>query len=119
MEREFYDLAGVRIFHSVHSAASEHEATELINEAWNHQAQCVVIPAEEFGEDFWRLETRIAGGVFQKFVQYKMRLVILGDISERTAASRSLRDFVYEVNRGNAIWFVSSREELESRLSAG
>jgi hypothetical protein len=30
--------------------------------------------------------------------------------------SSALRDFVYETNRGNQVWFVADQEELEKRL---
>ena len=53
----------------------------------------------------------------QKFVNYGIRLAIIGDISSLTAASEPLHDLVYEMNQGTDIWFIPTREQLETRLS--
>jgi len=86
-----------------------------MSEAAGHGARFIVIPAERLDDDFFRLETRIAGEVIQRFAMYRVRVAILGDISRHVAQSKSLRDFVHECNRGNQCWFVD-REELGRRL---
>ena len=80
-------------------------------------ATLIVIPVECLDDDFFRLQTRIAGELIQKFVQYRRRLAIVGDISRHLAESSALRAFVYESNRGNEVWFLATREELEQRLA--
>lgn len=75
----------------------------------------MVIPAERFEDDFFRLRTGVAGAFLQKFVTYGVRVAILGDISRHLEASSALRDFVYESNRGRQIWFVGTEEDLRSR----
>jgi hypothetical protein len=92
------------------------DAVELLNAAWEHRAGCIAIPVKRLGDDFFRLSSGIAGDVLQKFVTYGMRAAIVGDISRYVAASKSLRDFVYESNRGGHIWFVPNLEELGRRL---
>jgi hypothetical protein len=52
----------------------------------------------------------------QKFVNYRMRLVVLGDISGYVASSTALRDLVYESNQGSQVWFVADLDELDARL---
>ena len=76
-------------------------------------------PVERLSNDFFQLKTRILGDVIQKFVNYERRLVILGDINRHLEASKALRDFVYETNRGRQVWFVADRAALESRLQSG
>ncbi len=97
---------------------TDRDAVTLIGDALGHQATLVLLPVSRLDDDFFDLSTRIAGEFFQKFVNYGMQLVIVGDISRRTAESKSLRDFVYEANRGERIWFVMNREELEKRLGS-
>jgi hypothetical protein len=92
------------------------ELNDLISTAWEHRAKMVVIPVERLGDDFFRLRTGIAGEIVQKIVQYHLRLAIVGDISRYVDESTALRDFVRESNRGDQIWFVATREELEERL---
>lgn len=94
----------------------ERDALDLIGDAGYQGARWVVVPAERFDEAFFTLRTRIAGDITQKFVQYRMGLAVLGDISRHTEASPALRDFVRECNRGRQTWFLSDVEELRERL---
>ena len=68
-------------------------------------------------DGFFRLATRIAGDIVQKFVTYRLLLVIVGDISRHTESSSALRDFVRETNQGDHVWFLSGLEELDERLA--
>jgi hypothetical protein len=97
---------------------SERDAVTLVGDAIGSDATIVLVPIERFHDDFFDLKTRIAGEFFQKFVNYGMRLVIVGDISRYIEQSESLRDFVYEANRGDRIWFSPTREEACNRLDA-
>uniref|UniRef100_A0AAU2K386 DUF4180 domain-containing protein n=1 Tax=Streptomyces sp. NBC_00049 TaxID=2903617 RepID=A0AAU2K386_9ACTN len=96
----------------------ERDALDLIGDAGYQGAQWVVIPADRFDEAFFRLRTRVAGDVIQKFVQYRLGIVVLGDISRHTEASSALQDFVRECNRGRQAWFLTDVEELRQRLNA-
>lgn len=93
------------------------DATDLIGEAMSEAAQVIVIPVSRLAEEFFQLRTGQAGEILQKFVNYRMQVVILGDIAAHVAASKALHDFVYESNRGRHIWFLASREELAARLT--
>lgn len=95
---------------------SERDALDLIGEAMSYRADLVFVPVERLEEDFFQLKTGLAGHIIQKFVTYRLRLVILGDISQHVAQSRALRDFVYEANRGNQVWFMTNMQELNDRL---
>ena len=118
MPARTYELHGVRIFECAAEGPalrSDRDAVDLIVEAGGPGARFVVIPTERLDDDFFRLETRIAGEVIQRFAMYRVRVAILGDISHYVAQSKSLRDFVHECNRGNQCWFVD-REELGKQL---
>lgn len=97
--------------------AAEADALDLIGNASYQGAAWVVVPAERFGEAFFRLRSRVAGEVIQKFAQYRMGLVVVGDISRHTQASPALQDFVRECNRGRQTWFLSDPGELAERLA--
>jgi hypothetical protein len=97
---------------------SDRDAVTLIGDAIGGQATVVLVPIERFDNDFFDLKTRVAGEFFQKFVNYGMRLVIVGDISRHTERSESLRDFVYEANRGDRIWFSPTQVEAVKRMEA-
>lgn len=93
-------------------------ANDLLSEAWGAEADLVVVPVERLADGFLDLSTRIAGEVIQKFTNYRTRLVFVGDISARVEASHSLRDFVFESNKGRQVWFLDDHAALEARLAA-
>ncbi|AVV44327.1 DUF4180 domain-containing protein [Streptomyces sp. ID05-04B] len=95
----------------------ERAALDLIGDAFGQDAQLVAVPAERIGEDFFRLRSGVAGEVVQKFVNYRIRLAVVGDVSRRLAESSALRDFVREANRGSQLWFLADDGALDDRLN--
>ncbi len=91
---------------------------DLIADARSNSADMVVVPATRFAPEFFQLRTRLAGDLLQKFVNYQLRLTILGDLTREASESQSLQAFIRESNRGAQLWFLSSFEELEQKLTA-
>ena len=115
-----YSLHGERVAEISHRGAaleSERDATDLIAEALSSDARFVAIPAERLSSDFFQLSTRKAGHFIQKFMNYRLRVAILGDITAHVEASEPLADFVRESNRGQNVWFVRDSAELGTRLA--
>jgi hypothetical protein len=96
--------------------AGPQDALDIIGATYG-RADVAAVPASRFDESFFRLRTGLAGEVMQKFVNYQVRLAVVGDISAHTAASTALRDLVVESNRGRHIWFVADLDELRTRLA--
>ncbi|MFC4858058.1 DUF4180 domain-containing protein [Actinophytocola glycyrrhizae] len=96
--------------------AGEQDAVDLIGEAFGHEANVVVVPADRVAADFYQLRTRVAGDVVRKFQMYRIRLVVLGDISAHLVASDAFRSFVHETNKGGDVWFLRDEEELTAKL---
>lgn len=67
-------------------------------------------------DDFFVLSTGIAGEILQKFINYRKKIAIVGDYSKYT--SKPLKDFIYESNKGNSIFFVPSIEEALLKLDS-
>ncbi|MFD8981934.1 DUF4180 domain-containing protein [Streptomyces sp. NPDC059564] len=95
----------------------ERDATDLIGDGMYQGADWVLLPVECLTEDFFRLRTRLAGDIVQKFATYRLKLAVVGDIAHHVAASDSLRDFVRESNRGTQLWFLPDAEALRTRLT--
>ncbi|WP_249660396.1 DUF4180 domain-containing protein [Lysinibacillus fusiformis] len=70
---------------------------------------------EAISEDFFNLSTKLAGNILQKFVNYHIKLAIIGDFS--VYSSKALKDFIYECNKGNHIFFVPTEQEAIEKLS--
>jgi hypothetical protein len=76
---------------------------------------CIAISKSAIAEDFFVLSTGIAGEILQKFVNYRVKLAIIGDFSRYT--SKPLKDFIYESNNGSHIFFVGSEDEAVGRFT--
>jgi hypothetical protein len=92
-------------------------ATDLLGAAFG-RADVVAVPVGRLAPEFFSLRTGVAGEVVQKFVTYRLHLVVVGDIARFVAASTALRGFVREADRGRHTWFVADAEELDARLRA-
>lgn len=75
----------------------------------------LIVHEKNIHPDFFDLKTKIAGEILQKFSTYRVRLVIVGNFSNYE--SRSLKDFIFESNKGKAVNFLSSLEEALAKLS--
>lgn len=93
------------------------EANDLVGDAWGYDASVVAVPAERLDPSFFELRTGVAGEIAQKLVNYRLHLVVVGDLSAQLAASEALRAYVAESNRGRHVWFVADSAELERRLA--
>lgn len=95
--------------------ATEQDALDLIGAALL-DAEIVAVPVSRLDGEFFSLSTRVAGDIMQKFVNYKVRLAVVGDISHHLEASDALRALVHESNTASHIWFVPDIEALDARL---
>ena len=121
MSARLHELHGVRVLEAQADGGpvtGERDAVDLVGLGLEQGAEWVAVPVQRLGEDFFRLANRIAGEVIQKFVNYRMKLAVVGDISAQVQDSKALRDFVYESNRGTHVWFVADLADLEQRLAA-
>lgn len=75
----------------------------------------IILNKSSICEDFFNLKTRLAGEILQKFINYHVRLAIVGDFSVYT--SKSLKDFIYESNKGHDIFFLPDEKQAIEKLS--
>lgn len=76
----------------------------------------IVLDKSAICEEFFELKTRLAGEILQKFINYQTKIAIIGDFS--TYTSTSLKDFIYESNKGKDIFFLSNENEAVEKLSS-
>lgn len=75
----------------------------------------LIIEKSLISERFFDLKTRLAGDILQKFVNYQTKVAIVGDFS--VYESKSLKDFIYECNNGNNVFFLPDQQTAIKRLS--
>lgn len=83
----------------------------------HYEAGCnrIVLNKSLLSESFFDLKTRLAGEILQKFINYRVKVAIIGDFS--MYSSKSLRGFIYECNNGNDILFMSDEQQAIEKLS--
>jgi hypothetical protein len=75
----------------------------------------IILNKSSICEDFFNLKTKLAGEILQKFVNYHVKIAIIGDFS--TYTSKSLKDFIYESNNGKYIFFLTDEKQAIEKLS--
>lgn len=98
-------------------STAEH-AIDIIGSTWGLNVTMVAVPASRLDPRFFDLSSLIAGEIIQKFVNYRLQLAILGDISSHVVSSDALHDFVWESNRGEHVWFLANETALVEKLAA-
>lgn len=96
---------------------STEDGLTLLGDLYYQGYDKIILHEKNITPQFFDLKTGIAGEILQKFAQYRIPLAIVGDFSKYT--SNSLRDFIFESNKGKFISFVSTREEAIKILADG
>ena len=91
------------------------DVLDLFGELYGQYYDGIILYEKNITHDFFDLQTRLAGEILQKFSNYRIRLVIVGDWSKYT--SRSLEAFITESNKGKTVNFSSSPTEAVKLLS--
>jgi Domain of unknown function (DUF4180) len=94
------------------------DVLELVAEALPRRVSMIVVTVARLDPTFFELRSGLAGEFVQKIVNYRLRLAVIGDISEFTANCAALTDFVRESNRGRSIFFVHDLAALVEKLAA-
>ena len=96
---------------------SDQDAADLVGAAMGNDADLIVIPVARLDPTFFALGSGVAGQMLQKFVNYRYRVVILGDITTHLTTSAALQALVRESNRGQDAWFLADEAELDAQLA--
>lgn len=91
------------------------DVLDLFGELYGQYYDGIILYERNIIPDFFDLQTKLAGEILQKFSNYRIRLVIVGDWSKYT--SRSLEAFITESNKGKTVNFSSSPTEALKLLS--
>ena len=90
-------------------------AQQSLQMIMDSSAEGIIVHQESIDQKFFDLRSGLAGEMLQKVVNYRLRLAIVGDFS--VYESNSLKAFILESNRSNAIVFVKTIEDALIRLS--
>lgn len=107
-----YTFNGIRIAELNHKDVAIHtveDALQWLGDAYYNGFDRMILRVEQLNPHFFDLRTGLAGEILQKFAQYRMGLVIVGDFTQ--FGSKALADFIRESNKGPHVRFVTSVEE--------
>lgn len=90
------------------------DALDLMVDPALEGSRRIIIGRKNIAPEFFDLSTRVAGEILQKFVNYRVKLAIIGDFSN--IAPGALKDFIYESNRGSEIFFCRDIESAKLKL---
>jgi hypothetical protein len=92
------------------------DGLDLLGNLYYQGFDKIIIHEKNITPGFFDLKTKIAGDLLQKFAQYQMPLIIVGDFSK--FKSKSLNDFIFESNKGRQVNFANSQQEAINALTA-
>ena len=118
MKIEIHELNGIRIAEVIAEEIlirNQQDGLQLLVDLYYQDFGKIIIYSKNITPDFFNLETGLAGDILQKFSNYRVRLIIVGDFS--IYQGKSLRDFIYESNKNQQVNFVANIEEALIRLS--
>lgn len=90
------------------------DALDLMFDPALSGARNVILRRNQIAPAFFDLKTGLAGEVIQKFVNYGVRLAIVGDFEKETGA---LADFIRESNRGTHVFFALDLAKALEKLA--
>ncbi|MBB6237727.1 hypothetical protein HDC90_002349 [Pedobacter sp. AK013] len=85
------------------------DGLDLLGNLYYQGFDKIMIHEHNITPDFFDLKNGMAGEILQKFSNYRISLAIIGDFS--AYQSKSIKDFIYESNKGKHINFLNSTAE--------
>ena len=89
---------------------STENGLDLLGNLYYQGFDKIIIHKKNITPEFFDLRTKIAGEILQKFAQYQMPLIIVGDFSKYK--SKSLNDFIFESNKSQQINFIKDLSNI-------
>lgn len=91
------------------------EGLQILVDLYYQDFDKIILHEKNITPSFFDLKTGIAGELLQKFTNYKVRLVIIGEFSKYPG--QSIKDFIFESNKGKQINFLSSLDQAIEKLT--
>lgn len=112
MKIESHDINDTKIAEVISEGviiSSVEDGLDLLGNLYYQGFDKIIIYERNLIPDFFDLKNKIAGEILQKFSNYRIPLAIVGDFSK--FSNKSIKDFIYESNKGRQINFVGSLAE--------
>jgi len=95
--------------------ATEQDALDIMaNAGYQYNSRKIIVYKQNLGKSFFDLSSGLAGGILQKFSNYRVRLAVVGDFTR--FESKRLQEFIQESNKGKQVIFVNDLSEAREAL---
>lgn len=112
--REIENKKYIELISTTNLLSTENDALDLISLCWEHEANFVMIHYAALSEDFFKLKTRVAGNIIQKFINYGIRAVAI--IPQEIIQKGRFKEMAMETNKGTHFRMYGSKEDAEKWL---
>ncbi|TKC09408.1 DUF4180 domain-containing protein [Pedobacter frigoris] len=118
MDIKAHEIGNIKIAEVVSAEVivkNAEEGLQLLVDVYYQDFDKIIIHEKNITPDFFNLKSGIAGEILQKVSNYRMQLFIIGEFSKYPG--NSIKDFIYESNRGRQVNFLDSVASAIERLS--
>ncbi|MDV4151333.1 DUF4180 domain-containing protein [Clostridium sp. AL.422] len=112
--REINNKKYIEIISTTEPLSTENDALDLISLCWEHETNEIMLHYSSLSEDFFKLRTKVAGNIIQKFINYGIRAAAI--IPKEIIENGRFREMALETNKGNHFRLYESKEDAEKWL---
>ncbi|MGN7385316.1 DUF4180 domain-containing protein [Paenibacillus sp. SAFN-117] len=112
--REIENKKYIELISAAEPLGTENDALDLIALCWEHGINALMIHYTALSEDFFKLKTKSAGNIIQKFINYGIKAAAI--IPRETIQKGRFKEMAMETNKGNHFRLYESIEEAEKWL---
>jgi PadR family transcriptional regulator AphA len=94
--------------------STENDALDLIALCWEHEANAIMMHSGALSDDFFKLKTKVAGSMIQKFINYGIKAAAI--VPHEAIQKGRFKEMAMETNKGNHFRLYESKEEAEKWL---
>ncbi|NRS47442.1 DUF4180 domain-containing protein [Brevibacillus sp. HB2.2] len=104
----------IELISTTEPLSTENNALDLVALCWEHETYALMIHYAALSEDFFKLKTKLAGNIIQKFINYGIKAAAI--IPQETIQKGIFKQMAMETNKGNHFRLYESKEEAEKWL---
>lgn len=112
--REIANKKYIELISTTEPLSTENDALDLVAFCGEHETSLLMIHHAALSEDFFKLKTRVAGNIIQKFVNYGIKVASV--IPQEIIQKGRFREMSVEINKGNHFRMYENKEEAEKWL---
>lgn len=112
--REIENKKYIELISTTKPLSAENDALDLVALCFEHETYALMIHYAALSEDFFKLKTKLAGNLIQKFINYNIKVVAI--IPQEIIHNGRFKEMIVEANKGNHFRMYESKEGAERWL---